>query len=478
MSNRMPYIKACQFVLCIRIYIIMTDLACHFANIQTFRSFVRNFRSYMTGLLKRIRSSEFLKNVFTLVSATSLAQGIALLIYPVLSRIYTPAEHGLFALYMSIISITAIFSTGKYELAVMIPKKDRDGAGLVVLGILLSFIFSTVLLVFILVFRNEIPGWLGNKNIGQWLYFVPLSTFMVAVFQCFSYWTNRRKEYRNIAGANLGQSILNSAVKLSTSKALPGGGGLITGAIAGQITGALIFLGSIIKTGSASILKSVNRKELTSVAKQYSLFPRYNMVHYLTNNFSSSLPVFIFSSWFTAEQVGFYSFGFMMINRPMNLLTASFTQVFSQRVIEKYNHGEWIRRDVRQLITRLLILAVIPFTLAGIFGPAIFRFVFGDNWSEAGVYMRILLPWLFLVFLSSPLSFLPDMLSRQKKAMWIDIVKFVLRIIALAIGVILNDIYISLMLFSGISTIMVSYSLYWYVNLSRFADSNNRHSGK
>ena len=426
----------------------------------------------MMSFRSRIKNSEFLKNVFTLVSATSIAQAIALAIYPVLSRIYTPAEHGLFALYMSIISISAIISTGKYELAVMIPKKETDGAGLAVLGIILSFLFSLVLLVFISVFYSKIPQWLGNENIKSWLFFIPLSTFLIGIFQCFSYWSNRKKNYKIIAGANLGQSLVNSTVKLSTSNAVSGGGGLIIGAIAGQFIGAVLFIRSAFQY-SFKTFRQVKNKDLKRLAGEYRLFPKYNMVHYMTNNFSASLPIFAISSYFTADQVGFYSFGFMMINRPMNLLTASFTQVFSQRIIESFNKGIAVSKEIKKFVLRLLLLAIIPFSLAAIFGPALFRIVFGENWSEAGIFMRILLPWLFVVFLSSPLSFLPDMISKQKKAMWIDIIKFILRIIALSIGVIFNDIYLALIFFSAISFIMVSYSLYWYVNLSEFADSKH-----
>jgi len=57
--------------------------------------------------------------------------------------------------------------------------------------------------------------------------------------------------------------------------------------------------------------------------------------------------------------------------------------------------------------------------------------------------------------------------------MWIDIIKFILRIVALVIGVIMNDIILAIMLFSGISFILVLYSLFWYVNLSALADKRS-----
>ena len=426
----------------------------------------------MRNTVNRFRKSEFIKNVFTLVSATSVAQGIALLIYPLLTRIYTPAEHGLFALYMSVIAVSAMISSGKYELAVMIPRKEKEGMSLVFLALILSFMFSLFLLLLIVLFRSKIPGWLGNPDIERWLFFIPLSTFMIAAFQTLSYWNNRLKKYRNIATANLGQSIVNSIVKLTTSRAIPSGGGLITGAIVGQFAGLMVYAKRFFQK-DRDYLGKIRSRDLKQVAGKYNFFPRYNMPHYLTNNFSTNLPIFIFSSWFSSSEVGLYSLAFLIINRPMSLITNSLTQVFSQRAIERHNKGEKVRQEILQLVKRLVMFSFIPFVLIGIFGPRIFGFIFGEEWFQAGSYMRLLLPWLFLVFISSPLSFLPDLLSLQKKAMWIDVVKFIFRVIALSIGVIMNDITIAIFLFSAISFILVSYSLFWYVNLSALADKRS-----
>lgn len=423
----------------------------------------------MRSLLNRLTKSEFLKNVFTLVSATGIAQAISLAIYPVLTRIYTPEEHGLFALYMSIITITAIISTGKYELAVMIPRKDKDGAGLTLLSILLSLGFSLLLLLFILIFRAPLPLWLGNLYIDKWLFFIPLSTFLVGVFQALSFWMNRRSAYRAIAGANLSQSIFNSAVKLSASKTMAHGGGLMTGAIVGQFVGAVVYTWRIFKDGPG-IFRSVSSQKLRKLAREYSFFPRYSMMHKLINNFSSSLPVFVFSAYFGADIVGYFGLGFMLINRPMNLLSTSFSKVYSQRTIERHNNGQLVLADIRKFVIRMAWISAIPFLVILCCAPWLVTIIFGDDWHEAGVYMQIFAPWLFMVFLSAPLSFVADMLARQRKAMMIEVVKFIARIIALGIGVIARDVYLALMLFSGFSFVIVTYNLYWYMVLARKAD--------
>ncbi len=75
--------------------------------------------------------SEFSRNVLTLMTGTTIAQAIPIAISPILTRIYTPEDFGVFALYMSVASLLSTLATGRYELAIMLPKKDEDAVNYV-----------------------------------------------------------------------------------------------------------------------------------------------------------------------------------------------------------------------------------------------------------------------------------------------------------------------------------------------------------
>ena len=60
----------------------------------------------MIRAFRNILSSEFFRNVATLISGTSLAQAFSVVIYIILSRIYTEEDFGVFGLYMNILNIT------------------------------------------------------------------------------------------------------------------------------------------------------------------------------------------------------------------------------------------------------------------------------------------------------------------------------------------------------------------------------------
>ena len=111
---------------------------------------------------------------------------------------------------------------------------------------------------------------------------------------------------------------------------------LMAGAVVGQVLGVLVYLGRMLKEGF-SAFRNFKLSDLFSLAKEHSFFPRFSMFHKMINNFSSSLPIFVFSLYFSAAEVGYFGFGFMLINRPMNLLSTSFSKVFSQKSYIKVN---------------------------------------------------------------------------------------------------------------------------------------------
>lgn len=83
-----------------------------------------------------------------------------------------------------------------------------------------------------------------------------------------------------------------------------------------------------------------------------------------------------------------------------------------------------------------------------ILGEQIFVFAFGENWGISGTYVRILVPWIFLVFLSSPISTLYNIYEKQKVWLTFSIVLLASRIISLVIGGTYGDPEFALALYS------------------------------
>ncbi|MCK4751182.1 MAG: oligosaccharide flippase family protein, partial [Bacteroidales bacterium] len=242
--------------------------------------------------------------------------------------------------------------------------------------------------------------------------------------------------------------------------------GLIFGVVFGQLVGFLVFLVVHFRVNRAKF-GWLKFSEMKRLGKKYSLFPKYNMWQGLINNFSGALPVFIFSSFFSTAIAGTYTFGYMILYRPVSLLANAFYQVMFQRFVEKQHQEVAILPEVQLFVKRTIQLFLIPFVVTGIFAPEIFGFLFGEKWIEAGRYAQIILPWIFMVSLVMPLSFIPDLYRKQRVAMIIDGFKLTGRLAGLLVGVIMENVYLGLALYSGISTLVILYSLVWYFRLAR-----------
>ena len=418
----------------------------------------------MFQAFRKIWHNEFFKDVATLISGTTFAQAFSVVIYVVLSRIYTEEDFGVFGLYMNILSIALIFSTAKYELAILLPRSDRESVNLLGLSGAISITVSLILLFIVLLFNSLICEWLGSDEISPWLYYIPFSTLLVGLFTSFRNYSNRQKRYKLIAGANIAQSLGNSLLKLGLGLAIAGAAGLIFGVVFGQLVGFLLLLVVFIRTNRQK-WSWLKLSEMRRLGKEYILFPRYNMWQGLVNNLSGALPVFILSSWFSTGIAGIFTFGYMVLYRPVNLVATAFYQVFFQRFSERQRAGQPILSEIRLFLTRTIQWLIVPFVVFGIFAPGIFGFLFGERWIEAGKYAQIMLPWIFMVSLTMPLSFIPDLYRKQREALFIDSIRLAGRLAGLVTGVVMESVYLGLALYSGVSAVMILYSLAWYIRL-------------
>ena len=109
--------------------------------------------------------SEFSQNVLTLMIGTSIAQAIPILISPILTRIYTPKDFGVLALFLAITTIFGSIANARYEIAIMLPKKDEDAINIFDLGFIINCFISLILLVLVILFNSYFTTFLENKEI-------------------------------------------------------------------------------------------------------------------------------------------------------------------------------------------------------------------------------------------------------------------------------------------------------------------------
>ena len=404
--------------------------------------------------------SEFSRNVLTLMTGTTIAQAIPIAISPILTRIYTPEDFGMFALYMSIASILSVMATGQYELAIMLPKKDEDAVNIVALSIIISFFVSFISLVIVFVFNTQITTLLGNPEISNWLYFIPITVLFTGVYQSFNYWSNRQKQYKRLATSRVIQSGTVSSTNLAMGFGGFGASGLILGGVLGQGVATTV-LGRLIFKEDSYRLKNIKNIKMFALAKRYVKFPKITLPHSIFNTVSTQLPIFIITYYFSSRETGFFSFANRIVMLPIGLISNAYYQVFFESFSKEKNKEIFFKQKFKQI--NMLFLPL--FILLWFIFPDLFAFVFGKEWKTAGSYTQALLPLFYLKFISNLFTTTTYLYyEKQFENFMLEILNFIMRLVSLLIGAYFQDILLGLILMSITNSIIIFYKIHQSLN--------------
>jgi len=388
-------------------------------------------------LTKLKPKSEFSRNVLTLMTGTTIAQAIPIAISPILTRIYTPEDFGVFALYMAIASIVAVAATGRYEMAIMLPKKNEDVKSIVKLILILLSTITFITFLIVLFFNQAITNLFENPEISNWLYFLPISIFLVGLYQIYNYLLIREKNFKRLSKNKVIVSTTNASTQLGYGFIISNGFGLLFG----NIISYIVSIYFIIKSKVVNKYFHFKDNSIRQVAKEYQNFPRYDVPSAFFNKVSQELPSLTIPIFFSTSILGFYSLMYRVLMSPLVLISASVEDVFKESATKEYHNKGNCKKIFLSTFKKLLIIGLIPFLILIFFAPDLFAFIFGEQWKISGKIAQIMAIVFFLRFIAKPLSYTFYIANKQKVNMIGQFLLILFTLLALFIGYIYGDEY-------------------------------------
>lgn len=401
----------------------------------------------MSLLQKMNPQSRYARNVITLMTGTTFAQALPIALSPILTRLYSPEEFGRFALYTAVAMIASVLVTGRYELAILLPRQDKDAMHITALAMGLSIVISTILLLVVIFFSIPIAAMLGDTALAPLLYWVPVSTLLLGIYQSLNYWINRKAQYKRMA---ISRSVQSGSVALAQVGNGYAGSGAI-GLLGGQITGQILATGvlaRLIWQEEKSQIETVRGLRCMALAKKYINFPKYLIVAHGFNTAAGQMPVLLLSSLFNTAAAGFFTLTQRVMAVPMSLIANALGDVFRQEASQAYNQQGQCKAIYQKTFKRLLLISILPFSTFFIVAPGLFSWVFGEQWRIAGEYAQILTPMAFLQFITSPLSAMFMIAEKQKLDLVWQIFLFFLVVASFILGSFYPDARDTLKFFS------------------------------
>lgn len=382
------------------------------------------------GLIK----GDFLKSLVVLLSGTLIAQLLNVAFIPVLSRVYSPDELGVLNFYIQIVTFVTAIVTLRLELSLPLEKYEGHRYTLFRYALRWTFLLSIVsfLPIIIVLTINDF------QLVFSWLLLlIPIGVLLHALFNLGMYWELGQSRYSKITYAKLTRSGTVNGLKWGFGLMNWGALGLIISVLIGTFLSVLVFAKGFSKSvkSIAYSSKSVKTKFLAYKHRDFYLF---NLPHTLIDiTRDVVLAGFIMYS-FSEHDYGSFSTSYMVLRLPLVFIGEAVGQALFSKCTKLYEERQKLSPFVTKLVLGLVGVSIIPFVTIYFFGTEIFTFVLGPKWVDAGHYSEIITWWSMIIFITSPLSFIPIVLNRQRSYFAINILRTCCLIGAVYIPIYIN----------------------------------------
>lgn len=417
--------------------------------------------------IKSILKTDTAKNSAILLMANVISQLLGIVFYPILTRIYSPDDFGLLNLFVSIGGVLVLCSTAEYQYSIMLPKSEKSAVACFHVGFLILF-FTTFLCVVAAFFSPYIASLFHAPALADYFWLMPLYVFYIGLWTLLNYWYTRKNRFKDMGFYLISQSAFNVIVKY-----LMGAGGLLrSGLMVGTVLAPILSIVLIIKRTFRAVLKPLlvfEKEECKFMAQRYANYPKYSLPKSVVNSVSLNLPILLLTPFGGLNEVGLLGMAITLSFRPLSMISGSLHQSLYHKFTKNIHNNQSIYPLFKRYIVSMLV-SVIPIFIALYYVlPTLSGWFLGQEWYVSGEYIRLLLPWLFTTILLGPFAFLIDVFQKQKIGMYYEFVCFILRILGLTVGIVLEDFKLAVLLYSLLSfCVQLSMGLYYRTLIKRY----------
>ncbi|MGE7982543.1 lipopolysaccharide biosynthesis protein [Solibacillus sp. NPDC093137] len=401
----------------------------------------------MKNYLDKLKSNRFISNFIKLFSATLFSQVIIIAISPLLTRLYSPEDFGMYSLYIAVVTLIIVYSTWRYEIAIASTKDLKVSEEIFKLVIVISIISSIVVAITILIGREELNNLFGLSKSNLILFFIPITVMGMAVMNAFNYYYNRQQEFSHLSKSKVIQSVTTSFTSVGFGFVGLNSIGMIIANVFGIFS--VVLYNTLFKNSKKLFfIREYNFSKLKEIAIKYKEYPLYNTHSAFIDVIAIQAPVIIFTRFFSEVITGLYALTVRVITLPLSIISVAVSQVYLSEMVEKENRGEDLYPSIKKTFRLLSIIGILPTIIIILFAPTLFNIFFGEKWLEAGKLAQIMAMAYYAKFIISPLSMIFIVKNAIKLLSKIQFLRAILTISILIISVLIfNDIYITLFIF-------------------------------
>ncbi len=400
-------------------------------------------------------STGLLRATATLLTGSVVAHALPLLLGPALTRLYSPAEFGQFALLWALATNVAVIGCARYEFALPLEKAEPGAAELMALCARLLLLVTAGTVV-----AGGVMAWLQDMPLAWAL---PLAALSIAATQWLTLWATRSQRFGLLSLARLVQHGGGALLQLAMGLLKLGSAGLLAGAVAAGLL-ATAALARPAPAGGWAVLWRTPWAPLKAMAARHRDFPLFNTPHAFIGALQDTLTLVAVAAWSGDAAAGLWALSLRYLKAPASLLGSALSQALYPQLLQARSAQE-ARTIVRKSMLGLAAIALPMAAVLMLWGPWLFTTVFGPQWSEAGPLVRAIAPYIAVHFIASPLSVTTLAWRAQAWALRLALVGQLAFFPGLLIGLALGGLEGAAW---GISASMLPYFAYYFLALAHW----------
>lgn len=387
------------------------------------------------------------RNLLILATSTGVAQALTIAASPILTRLYTPEDFGLIAVFFAIPAILRPLATLQYDVAIPVSEDDGLAMALVALSCAILLSFSALTAIVTWAFGEAIAQVVNVPRFTNYIWMLPLVLVLQGMTHISTAWAIRNKTFSRIGKFEINTAVSSVSIQLLCGLLNWSSFGMILGRIIGRIAGNFALLGPLLRAAFV-MPRSFALSRILGVARLEWRFPVFNGPSELLRVLSVEISTILLANFFGTEILGLYMLMNRVLQLPSMFVTDHIRKIFLSSAVEAKRAGSL--PEMVEFTIEILLRASVPLLVICAFSaPDMFALIFGATWRDAGIFAAIMSPLILVEFVASPISQIPIIHCRQGAELKFRAILLSTRIGSIVLGGLFLDPYGTMTLFAG-----------------------------
>ncbi|WP_027132450.1 lipopolysaccharide biosynthesis protein [Geminicoccus roseus] len=385
-------------------------------------------------LIARFKKGGLARNALTVTIGTLLAQALVIAVTPLLTRLYTPEDFGVLAVFTAIVSITGAVTNLRYETAIPLDERDEDAMATFLAALLTGFVTTLFVAASVFILGDYLIETANVPGLRPLLWAIPIGTFGMALYNATNLWAVRRHAFRAVGLSKIVQFGFQVLWQLASGLLTKGPSGLVVGQALGQPAGVLNFVRSF-DADDRRLLRTTRIAQIRAALSRHRRFPLLLTPSLLLNTSAKMLPAVFLATLYGPVVAGQFGLAQRVVLAPVRLLGMGIGQAYLGAAPKLARHDRaGMLRLFKTTTFHLGWMGLLGMAAVAVPAPFLFALVFGESWREAGEQLQILAVMYFAQFVIFPVGQTLAMFGRQDLNLWWDVGNMAITLLAFLAG--------------------------------------------